>query len=161
MKKTIAWLAIMAIFLNSVALLWIAQVTDAGAAGWIGDKWAFRKKITISGNAADITDYQYQITAIDTKALYDSKRLQANCEDLRFTSAEGILLDFWVEDDGVSCKDDTTTDIWVKLPKAYSTGTIIYMYYGNDTALGYASGSKTFGFFDDFSESVAAWYNPN
>ncbi|MFQ5492567.1 MAG: DUF2341 domain-containing protein [Candidatus Dojkabacteria bacterium] len=128
-------------------------------AEWYNDLWAYRKQIDISGNASDLTDIQFQVTGIDTSALYSVGKLQVDCQDIRFTDVQGNLLPYWVEDDGIDCSDDTTTDFWVRLQRAESEGTTIFMYYGNPDAGAGGSGDKTFEFFDDFSESIVDWYS--
>ncbi|MFQ5492566.1 MAG: DUF2341 domain-containing protein [Candidatus Dojkabacteria bacterium] len=122
---------------------------------WFSDSWAYRKAIDISGNASDLTDIQFQVTGVDTQALFNSGKVQSWCEDIRFTNRNGQLLDYWIEDDGTDCDADTSTDFWVKLDRAESEGTRIFMYYGNPLARAYQSGSRTFDFFSSFDE----WYD--
>lgn len=118
------------------------------AANWLADNWGYRREITITGNGSDLTDIQYQLTGIDTQTLYNEGKLQFNCQDVRFTNANGALLHYWIEDDDTPCATDTGTDFWIRLPRAESEGTTIYMYYGNPDAAPYSSGSNTFTFFD-------------
>ncbi|KXK25997.1 MAG: hypothetical protein TR69_WS6001001289 [candidate division WS6 bacterium OLB20] len=131
----------------------------AAATGWLGEQWEYRREITISGNGSDLTDIQYQLTGIDTQTLYNEGKLQFDCQDVRFTNAYGALLHFWIEDDSSSCGVDTSTDFWIRLPRAEAEGTTIFMYYGNPQAPAYLSPERTFDFFSQFSSFRVPWYN--
>jgi hypothetical protein len=138
------------LFIVGVLLLPLFLLLKPVEANWFNDLWRYRQKLTVGTVTTELTDYQIQIVGLDTQTLFNAGKLQANCQDLRFTDLQGNILDYWIEDDGVGCSTDTTTDIWVRVPKIYTTGTTLYMYYGNPGAVAYQSGNRTFEFFDDF-----------
>jgi len=78
-------------------------------------------------------------------------RANGNGSDLRFTASDGItLIPFWVE---TWNPGQNLASLWVKVPSIPTAGTTIYVYYGNSSATSVSSGTSTFNFFDDFSES--------
>jgi len=115
----------------------------------------YRRKITIteqSGN--DLTYYQVLIELNSTN--FDFSHAQTNGEDIRFTDANGNLLDYWIEEwDAVN----ETAKIWVEVPSIPANSEIeIFMYYGNPTVASASDGTATFEFFDDF-EDLEGWVN--
>lgn len=75
--------------------------------------------------------------------------MQADYDDIRFTSSDGTtLIDHWLE----SKTNSSTADFWVEVPSipASPDSTTIYMYYGNSGASTASNGTNTFVFFDDF-----------
>jgi len=73
--------------------------------------------------------------------------------DLRFTSASGSPLDYWVE-----AKTGSLATVWVEVDDiAASDDTTIYMYYGNATASDAGDGDATFVLFDDFGGDLSQW----
>jgi hypothetical protein len=74
--------------------------------------------------------------------------------DLRFTSASGSPLDYWIE----AKTDDSLATVWVEVDAiAASDDTTIYMYYGNPSASNASDGDATFVFFDDFGGDLSQW----
>jgi len=113
--------------------------------------WGYRKPIAIDSGreSSDLTDYQVMVT-VDTASLIKQGKMKSDCSDIRFTDSDGTtLLPYWIED---GTANTGNTRIWVKVPyiKARSTK-IIYMYYGNPSALSASNGDAVFLFFDDFS----------
>jgi hypothetical protein len=102
--------------------------------------WTKEKPITVSGSSSDLADYQVSVV-ID----YESE-MQPDYDDLRFVDENGSSLSYWIESYTAS-----SAKTWVKVPSIASSGTTIYMHYGNPTASSASNGSETFEFFDDFS----------
>jgi uncharacterized protein (TIGR02145 family) len=100
-------------------------------AAWWDDAWVYRKSIAVSNTSgATLTDFQVKIlNNVDFSTTVGAGKMQASLNDLRFTDASGNLLSFWIEDATVS-----TVDAWVKLASIPTSGTIVYMYYGNKVA---------------------------
>lgn len=138
------------LFVVFILLGWASFTKNVNAV-WFNDLWQYRQKVTLGTVTTELVGYQVQLTGINTQALYNAGKLQANCEDLRFTDIDGKLLEYWVEDKGVTCQNSTSTDIWVKTTRLAVGGTTLYMYYGNSTASSYQSARKTFDFFEDFN----------
>ncbi|MCK9578312.1 DUF2341 domain-containing protein [bacterium] len=107
--------------------------------------WTKRKPITITNTSGStLTDYQ-----ISLDIAYDSD-MQADFDDIRFTDSNAsLLLSYWIE----SKTDSSTAKVWVKIPSIPTSGTTVYLYYGNSSAVSTANGDNTFAFFDDFSSS--------
>lgn len=103
-------------------------------AAWFDDSWSYRKRIPVSTHTAAETNVYLGIT-VDTAALTTDK-LQADCDDLRFTKEDGQLLPYQI----VSGCDTSTTSIRVGFDTMPVAPFAIYMYYGNPSAL---AGSST------------------
>lgn len=95
-----------------------------------------------TGNASALTDHQVSIAVT-----YDAD-MQADFDDLRFTSSDGTtLLSHWLE----TKTDSTSAVVWVKVPSVGGSSTAtVYMYYGNASASSASNGSSTFLAFGDF-----------
>ena len=91
----------------------------------------YRRKITIteqSGN--DLTYYQVLIELNSTN--FDFSHAQTNGEDIRFTDANGNLLDYWIEEwDAVNEK----ARIWVEVPSIPANSEIEIYCYSDDTEI--------------------------
>jgi len=99
--------------------------------------WDYRKQIEIDNTTGSVplTDYPVAIL-LDTADLIHNQtpsRLQDDCDDIRFADSDGITpIDYYIEG---PC-DDPNTKIWVKVPSIPANSTkIIYIYYGNPTAV--------------------------
>ena len=120
--------------------------------------WAYRKKITITGETGAGTDYQVKllITAT-TGGDFDLEGNSANFPaakndggDLRFSNdAQDTELSFWVE----SVVSGVAT-VWVKVGENLDTNKDIYVYYGNSGATNGSDGEDTFILFDDFDSAT-------
>jgi hypothetical protein len=97
---------------------------NTAEATWFDDTFAYRKKITFTHNAA-LTDRRISIT-VDTAALTTDK-MQADCDDTRFTDQNGQLLRYQL----VSGCDTTTTVYDVVFPTVLAASNVGYIYYGN------------------------------
>jgi len=94
----------------------------------ISAAFKYRRKITITEQSgSDLIDYQVLIELNNSN--FNFEHAQTNGEDIRFTDANGNLLDYWIEEwDAVNEK----AKVWVKVPSIPINGTIeIYCYYGN------------------------------
>jgi hypothetical protein len=114
--------------------------------------WLYKKPITISNAAGDLTDYQV-LVVLDTQSLISQGKMRSDCGDIRFFDSDGTtLLDYWIED-GINTPN---TRIWVKVPfiQANSTKTI-YVYYGNSNATSLSSVANVF--IREISGLVGAW----
>lgn len=103
-------------------------------ATWFNDAWSYRQRIPIDTHTAAETNV-YNEMIIDTATLTTDK-LQADCDDLRFTDANGKLLPYQI----VSGCDSTSTTIRVGFDTMPAAPFYFYMYYGNPSA---SMGSST------------------
>lgn len=99
----------------------------------VGGTWGYRQKLTIDGAkvTGNLTDFPVLIQITNVANPLFSKAL-SNGYDILFTSNDGITkLDHEIEK-----YDGTNGELvaWVKRSLSASTGTEMYMYYGNATA---------------------------
>ncbi len=129
------------------------NVTLATKSDWYDAAWKYRKAIAVTNSSgATLTDYQVKVT-INTQERISAGKMQLDGDDIRFTEFDGNTeIDYWIE----SGIDTTTTEIWVEVPSIPTTGTTIYMYYGNPSASSASTVSATFvsgSFSDTFNDS--------
>ncbi|MEM3890418.1 MAG: DUF2341 domain-containing protein, partial [Candidatus Micrarchaeia archaeon] len=106
---------------------------------------SYKRQINIINDGSSLSEYQLPLT-IDTQSLISENKMNADCSDLRFLdSDDSTQLPYWIE----SGCDTSETKVWVKIPSIQSQ-TLIYMYYGNPTAVSESNASAVFDFFDDF-----------
>ena len=137
-------LATLAVMLATLGLL-LPQV--ASAQGWLDTSWQYRRAVTVANpGATALTDHQVLIT-LDSSFNFAAARTDGS--DIRLTSDDGTtLIPFWIErwDPGAQ-----QASLWTKVPSITTSGTTVYLYYGNSAASSASDGSSTFPFFDDFS----------
>ncbi len=121
------------------------------ASEWYDVNWSKRKRVTITNsNGTAVTN-----AAVKFDVEYDSD-MQADFDDIRFTDSSGTTsLSYWFE----VVNTGATSTVWVKIPSLAAGETVIYMYYGNNTAPGTGSGTSTFTFFDDFEDGSLSDYS--
>jgi hypothetical protein len=114
--------------------------------------WANRKLHTLSGSTSGVlTDYQvrfkiYNTTGTDSgENVYLGSHVKSDFSDLRFTTTDNTVLTYWVQETG-----SNNAIVWVKVPTIPTTGTQMYLYYGNPSASTLSDGAATFLFFDTF-----------
>lgn len=116
---------------------------------WWDPDWSCRKAVTITELSGSLLkDYQVKIEVSYEPAM------RSDFGDLRFTSAGGSPLDYWIESE----TDGVSATVWVEVDDIEaSADTTIYMYYGNAAASSASDGEETFIFFDDFSGDLSQW----
>ena len=105
-QKLISLLLIVSTLLSSFYSLSFLLAPKVSAA-WFDDSWAYRQRIPIDTHTASETNVYNEIV-VDTATLTTDK-LQADCDDLRFTKQDGQLLPYQI----VSGCDTATTTIRV------------------------------------------------
>jgi N-acetylneuraminic acid mutarotase len=115
-------------------------------AQWEG--WNYRGAVTISNaSGSELTDFQTKIV-LNSSTPFNFVNANNDGSDLRVTDSDEVTeIPFWIEGWNASLQVAT---IWVKVPSIPTTGTTIYLYYGNATANSASNGLSTFQFFDDF-----------
>jgi len=103
-------------------------------------QWLYKRKITISGSTSDLTDYQVLLT-LDTQSLISQGKMRSDCGDIRVGDSTGKVLNYWIEPN--TC-NTTSTKIWVKVPSIPTSGTTIYLYYGNSSVSSESNAQNTF-----------------
>jgi len=116
--------------------------------------WSCRKLHTITGSpSGDLTDYQVRFKVWNTTGtdsgenVYLGSNVTPDFRDIRFTTTDNTILSYWIQETG-----PTYAIVWVKVPSIPTTGTQLYLYYGNPSAPSASDGNTTFLFFDDFKE---------
>lgn len=120
----LGWVFLVFSLLLAVAvfsLLWKPNQAEA----WWNEAWMYRKKVVLNTTSGTLTDYQIPIT-IDTAALITAGKMQSDCDDIRVTDKNGVILPIWYS----GC-NTTTTKVWPKVPSVTTTGITVYIYYGN------------------------------
>ena len=120
MKKSI----LVVFTIAMVGLLWCGF---ADAQSWYDPGWLYRRAVTISNpSLSALTDYQVQIT-LDSS--FDFGNAKSDGSDIRVTPGDGTtLIPFWIETWTPASQQGS---IWVKVPTISTSGTIVFLYYGN------------------------------
>ena len=129
--------------ITGLAAFWLSK--PAVAAFWSaqenGGTWAQRKQLTVTNNSGDsLASTTTVAVSVDTKSLYDSGKLQSDCDDLRIVYQPNATtfteLSRYVVNSS-SCATSTATKVnfplQATLANAAST-TDYYVYYGNKQA---------------------------
>jgi hypothetical protein len=111
------------------------------------NNWTKRKKIEISNQGVERTDYQVEFTVFDTGADMDPY-----FHTLRFTNEAGDTdLPFTFR----NVNADVSAKVMVKLPILYgATTTSVYVYYGNLTAGSAENSNAVYDWYDTFNGSA-------
>lgn len=130
-----------------LVFLIIMLLSVQGAAAWDSD-FGFRKSLTLNASAENLTDYQVK------KTIAYNVNMQADFDDLRFTTLDGTNIPYWVE----SYTASTSAVVWLKVPSITTTsGAQIWMYYGNSSVNSASSISNTgLSYSDDFNRANGA-----
>ncbi|PIZ47562.1 hypothetical protein COY32_01485, partial [candidate division WWE3 bacterium CG_4_10_14_0_2_um_filter_41_14] len=147
----------------AVIALFAVLSNKSADATWFNDRWSYRIPVTVNyTGSVELTGFQVKVvmSALGVDALKSAGKLQSDCADLRFTSADGHVLPYWIEDisdtndlESASCTN-TNGAVWVKLDSIQTGGATIYAYYGNPVAQSESNGENTFEFFDGFGGST-------
>ena len=124
------------------------------------NSWSFRKTHAITGSSSgDLTNYPmkfivHRTGGTDSGAdVYLGTNVKADYSDLRFTDLSNNLLSYWVQDSNLQ-----QATVWVKMPAIPTTGTQIYLYYGNGNAASASNADATFIAAEDGESSdISDW----
>lgn len=135
--KSINLIAALVLVASGILAVPMSRTVDANS-GWYNSNWAKVRPITVdnTGNPNNLIDYQVTICIT-----YDSD-MQPDFDDLRFTDSDGITeLNYWIEEK----MDSAWAVVWVNVPSIPGSSTkVIYMYFGNPSALSASSFYDTF-----------------
>lgn len=97
------------------------------AQSWYNLNWLYRRSVAVS-NPGTIALYNFQVQ-IKLDNTFDFTKSQSGGSDIRVTANDGTtLIPFWIETwDAVGHQ----AVIWVKLTTIPTSGTSVYIYYGN------------------------------
>ena len=102
-RKFLSVLLVLLILLTSLRLLFFSPKEVEAA--WFDDSYAYRHRVTFTHNA-DISADRAVTFTLDTAELITANLMQSDCDDTRFTDANGKLLLF---DLTGTCNNATTT----------------------------------------------------
>lgn len=119
---------------------------------WYNTDWDARKRVRIDNPNSTTTPN----AVVEIEVIYDSD-MQADFDDLRFTSADGVtLLNHWVG----STTASALAEVWVEVPSLTAESvTDIFMYYNNPAATSSSSMENTFIAADDFEDGDISEYS--
>jgi hypothetical protein len=116
--------------------------------GWWNGSWFYRRPITISNTAGNLTNYQIMITR-NLSPEYSQGKINNTCDDVRFsyrnstTGNETEITNYWIEKCNFSSYPNAT--FWVNVSFIENnTNTTLYMYYGNSNAQNKSNVTNTF-----------------
>src|SRR3989344_4703773 len=128
-KRRIATIVIALLLVGGYFL----HLSQGAIATWFDDSYSYRKKITIGNTGSAVSSARKVLVEVDTAALTTDK-MQADCDDTRFTDINGKVLRHFIDTDSGAC-DTSSTDFFVELTSVTTGDNIIYMYYGNPSAI--------------------------
>ena len=123
-----------------ICLLGLISTSELWAE-WYNPDWSHRMPITIN-SSGNLTNYQVKIP------VQYNENIKSDFGDVRFTTDDGKTeISYWMENRDYS----NSSLFWVKIP-SLSSGTKVYMYYGNSSAASVSNGKNTFGFYQGFDD---------
>ena len=126
------------------------------AQDWYDSDWQYRREVAISNpGGAVLTDYQVRVVLDGTFAW---SNVRSDGADVRFTTSDGTtVIPYWIE----TWNPLSSAIIWVKIPSIPTTGTTVYLYYGNSDATSASNAANTFIFGADFEDGTVGGLTVN
>ncbi len=121
------------VVVGSGGLMYYLSTKDSGEVlGWMNSSWLYRKAIEVDNSYGAEISNEDVLIEIDTQSLISTGKMQDDCDDIRIVdSDDSTILNHWIQR---GC-NTSTTRIWVRIPTLPSNGKIIYIYYGNSSAI--------------------------
>ncbi len=141
-RKPVIFISLVVIAVLLPIAFLLARYARNSHAAWNDVNYGYRKPIVITNNGSTQTNYVVEVT-MDTQSLQTSK-MQADCDDVRFTSSDGTTdLDFFT--DYCSTTASVNSSFFVEVPTITGSGatTTLYVYYGYASATSASSFSRT------------------
>ena len=121
-----------------VFLIRINQKPSSVSATWWNNSWTYRSSISIGHSGSPQSNVQIKIlNNYNLSTEVGAGKIQSNLNDLRFVDINGELISYWIED-----ATESSVDIWGIIPSLPTGNSIIYMYYGNPSAVSASSTSN-------------------
>ncbi|MDD4107027.1 MAG: DUF2341 domain-containing protein, partial [Candidatus Shapirobacteria bacterium] len=125
------------LFLSLAGIVFFIRIggkTQKVSAAWWDEMWHYRKAISIDNSSgSNLTDFQVSIS-VGTSALIASGKMQTDCDDIRITDINGNLLPHWIETNGLNSCNQLNSVVWIKATSLPTSGSTLYVYYGNSSA---------------------------
>ncbi len=128
-KKTI-YATLTVFVLVSGMGIWSLLSPKAAQAAWWNESWYYRNTLSVTNNTTAENNVYISFT-LDTATLVTAGKLQADCDDLRFTKENGEVLPHFI----VSGCNTGTTTIHVFFDTFPAGVQTLYYYYGNPNAV--------------------------
>jgi len=113
------FLTILTILIAVTIGYFVFQHKEEATASWFNNDWIYRQKIEVTNAGSAQTDFQVELT-LDTATLVTAGKLQSDCDDIRITDVNGVILKHWVEENNPGC-NNASTRIWTKLSSIPTT----------------------------------------
>jgi len=115
------------LIIATVTMMVLVTTQFAIGQDWYNTNWQYRRPISVSNTSGNnLTDYQ---VLISLNSSFDFNNAKSDGSDIRVTSGDGIItIPFWIESWSASSQQ---AKIWVKVPGIPTSGTTVYIYYGN------------------------------
>src|SRR4030043_1081223 len=81
-------------------------------AAWWDETWSYRQRVDLTNSAGSTTN-QYVKVTLDTATLITAGKMQSDCDDVRVTNQNGILLTHFIDGDSAYGRNDSDTSIYV------------------------------------------------
>ncbi len=148
-KKGYKFLIVVILVAAGITGILIFKRSEAQAAWWNYD-WGYRKVFNFTNSSTTISSPRKVLVTVDTATLITAGKMQATCDDVRFTDTNGQLLDYFIDTNTSNC-NTSTTNFYIKLNTIVAGVNQVYMYYGNASATRNSPGGRKNDFFDTSS----------
>jgi len=125
----------------TISIAAFLRLTTPASAAWFDDRWSYRQPVTFNNSGAATTNQKVKLD-LDTETLVTASKMQADCDDARFTAKNGEVLSYFLDAAGGAC-NTASTDFYVLMPTIEAGDNVIYFYYGNNSA---TAGTVTINF---------------
>lgn len=132
-NSILAILAVVIVVLAASFIIFRNQGQEVEA-GWFDETWYYRQSSALTNSSSTDVTNQYVKVAVDTATLITADKMQTDCDDLRITNVNGDLLPFFIDGDTEYDCNDSDTAVWVMVDNIPTSGSTIYLYYGNSSA---------------------------
>jgi BNR repeat-like domain/Domain of unknown function (DUF2341)/Putative peptidoglycan binding domain len=116
-------------------------INKASAAAWYNTGWQYRQPVTITNaNVDSLSSFQVEVDL--SVSNFDFTKANSDGSDIRFTDSDGVTpLNYYLD-----AYNSIThiADFVVNAPSIPTSGTTIYLYYGNSGATSTSSWANTF-----------------
>ena len=132
--QNLSYKTLFTIFFFAIAgiifLLKIGGNVQNVSATWWDANWHYRVSIGVT-NTSGVGQTNAIVKVLsnyDVSSLVSAGKLQSDLDDLRFTDNNDTAINYWIQD-----PTNTSVDVWAVVPSVPTSGTAIWMYYGNSS----------------------------
>ena len=130
-KKTILKILVAVAVVIVGLTYYLVSIRDWQVKAWIDSSWTYRRGVEVANEGESTLTDEDVLIEIDTATLISEGKMQADCDDLRFTDTDtSTEIEYWIEG---GC-NTSATQVWARIPSLPAEGKTIYFYYGNSEA---------------------------